>query len=166
MWLSYLSDILHVRPGVLLQQKELVPHPTSFGAPEWNSVGVLSCQPCGPPPPPCSPSQGPETVPWRAEVDHGPQHQQKTSFPSLHDDTTTAFCLLPTSVVCLRWFLVRVSDQSSCCKLLKLKRLFRLTQGGKQHLEHLHRKTERQYWEEQKQSVPALLFWFTTGSQD
>lgn len=102
--LDYLSDILHVRPGVLLQQKELVPHPSSFGAPEWDSIGVLSCQPCGPPPPPCSPSQGPETVPWRAEVDHGPQHHQKASFPPLHDDTTTALCLLPTSVVCLLWF--------------------------------------------------------------
>ena len=123
----YLSDVLHVCPGVLLQQKELVPHPPSFGAPERNSIGVLSRQPRGPPPPPCSPSQGPEPGPWRAEVGHGPQHHQHVRFPSVHGHTTSAFCRLPPSVVCVQWVLVRVSDQSSCCNLLNQERILTLT---------------------------------------
>lgn len=100
VWVSYLSDVLHVRPGVLLQQKELVPHPTSFGAPERNAIGVLSRQPRGPPPPPCSPSQGLETGPWRAEGGHGPQHRQDANCPSIHGDTTATFGLLPPSALC------------------------------------------------------------------
>lgn len=152
---NYLSDILHVCPGVLLQQKELVPHPTSLGAPERNSVGVLSCQPRGPPPPPCSPPQGPEAVPWRAEVGHGPHRHQRANFPPIHGHTATTFCLLPPSVVRVQLFLVRVSAQSSCCNLLKQERLLRLTQGGKQHLEGLHRKAECQYWEGRQQFVSA-----------
>lgn len=124
----YLSDVLHVRPGVLLQQKELVPHPPSFGAPQRNSIGVLSRQPRGPPPPPCSPSQGPEPGPWRAEVGHGPQHHQHVRFPSIHGHhTTSAFCRLPPSAVCVQWVLVRVSDQTSCCNLLKQERILTLT---------------------------------------
>lgn len=124
----YLSDVLHVRPGVLLQQKELVPHPPSFGAPERNSIGVLSRQPRGPPPPPCSPSQGPEPGPWRAEVGHGPQQHQHVRFPSIHGHhTTSAFCRLPPSAVCVQWVLVRVSDQTSCCNLLKQERILTLT---------------------------------------
>lgn len=113
-FLNYLSNILQVRPGVLLQQKELVPHPTSFGAPERHSVGVLSCQSCGPPPPPCSPSQGSETVPWRAEVGHGPQHHQHINFPSIHGHTTTAFCLLPPqwSVSSGLWSEYRISPHA------------------------------------------------------
>lgn len=91
---NYLPDVLHIRPGVLLQQEELVPHPASFGAPEWNSIGVLSCQPHGPPPPPCSPSQGPETIPRAAEVGHGTQRHQNPNSPPIHADTTTAFRLL------------------------------------------------------------------------
>lgn len=109
----YLPDVLHVRAGVLLQQKELVPHPTSFGAPEWNSIGVLSRQPRGPLPPPCSPPQGSEPVPRKAEVGHDPQHHQYVNSPSIHGHTTnttaaaaTTFCLLhrPLSGPCLFLF--------------------------------------------------------------
>lgn len=41
--------------------------------------------------------------------------------------------------VCL--FSVRVSDQFSCCNLLKQERLLGLTLGGNQHLEHLQRQS-------------------------
>lgn len=93
---SHLSDVLHVCPGVLLQQKELVPHPPSFRASQRHSVGILSRQ-SRPPPPPCSPSQGPEPVAWRAEVGHGPQHHKYANFPSIHGHTTTTtpFSLRP-----------------------------------------------------------------------
>lgn len=112
--LNYLSDILHVCPGVLLQQKELVPHPTPFGALQWHSIGVLSCQSCGPPPPPCSPSQGPESVSRRAEVGHGPQHHQYANFPSIHANTSTLFCVLPPqwSVSSSFWSEYRISPHA------------------------------------------------------
>lgn len=50
---------------------------------------------------------------------------------------------------------VRVSNQSSCCNLLKQKRFPSLTQGSNQHLERLHRKTECQYRERRQQFVTA-----------
>ncbi len=155
MFLNYLSDILHVCPGVLLQQKELVPHPTSFGAPERNSIGVLSCQPCGPPPPPCSPSQGPEPVPWRAEVGHDPQHHQCANFPSIHGHTTTTFCLLPSqwSVSSGFWSEYRISPHA----VIYWSRKAPQTHIGRQTAPGTLTQKEKacQYWEGRQQFVTA-----------
>lgn len=88
-------------------------------------------------------------------------HPGELRWATVHSSTKTQTFLLsmaappqprarlstPTSVVCVRWLSVKVSDQSSCCRRLK--------QDGKQHLERLHGKIECQYWEERKQFVRA-----------
>lgn len=150
---NYLSDILHVWPGVLLQQKELVPHPTSFGAPQWHSVGILSCQSYGPPPPPCSPSQGPESVSWRAGVDHGPQHHQYANVPSIHAHATTAFCLRPPqwSVSSSLWSEYRISPHAVIYWSRKGSSVSHRAATSTWNI--YTEKTDCQYWEGRQQFV-------------
>lgn len=137
---NYLSDILHVRPGVLLQQKELVPHPSTFGSPQRHSIGVLSRQSCGPLVPPCSSPKGPEPVTRRAEVGHNPQHHQYANSPSIHGHTTTAF-FSPRSGLCPEY------RNSPHAVIYWIREGSSQSHGAeKQHLKHVQRKTECQWF--------------------
>lgn len=88
----YLSNILVIQPCVLLQQEELVPHPSSFGASQRHSISVLSHQrqphPCVPPPPPCSPPQGSQSIPMGTQVCPEDQ-QEKYSSSSQHGQASS-----------------------------------------------------------------------------
>lgn len=87
----YLSNILVIQPCVLLQQEELVPHPSSFGASQRHSVGVLPRQrQRRPPPTPCSPLQGPQPVPMGTQVRPEDQ-QEKDSSASQHDCQVSSY---------------------------------------------------------------------------